>query len=696
MKKWGLVALILLMLLLLCSCALAGTEYELHDKYAAYRFSESGALLSAINQVTGEVLISGMGGAGVRLTVDLSATNIWRAQTQGSGVTILTLSDAVTSVEQRENELIFTSVFTVRKRGEIVMLRTFSLEDGKLVLNCDLENNMSKGIIVFASPLTLSGLPEGYKMTWPWHEGECYENAVKDALDGGLSLSAVYPSPLSMQFVSFYNDKSTLYFGVHDAEAVYKTFNFSAREGYAELECAQSPYLAPGANVTLAQTVTACCSGKDWTVAADIYRTFIETETDWIRATSQTVYDSTGYYYYIMSYPNNEFFGAYANGAENGKDSYMRDFATLIRARSGCTTTVYLGWHDGGFDTDFPDYDFSQPMGGETLFREAMAGIEEDGNKAMIYFNVHTAETHSDWYNEMSSTGQIKGYSAATLDEQGEMIEEIYWAGYGLNYYAMCPCADDYIDAIAEGLERVISAGADGAFLDQLMEMPAMLCYNPTHGHTSPATAYYEGYSKMMARLHEVFKRYNVDPYFACEGICDAHIKWIDICGLQMGRLLRSSDQHYSELTAYTLPTYILGLPSDTEFGKAQYSRAFLMGQRFIVRENFNETIPKYVAVYHQYPDVYTNGCYEHLNGLSELPEGLVASVNRSTEQNRAAISFLNPTLKPIDVDVVYAVPGEIDNGVDAFTGEEISLQSGHLVITVNKWDTESYIFNWH
>ncbi|MBQ7455335.1 MAG: hypothetical protein IJS53_02725 [Clostridia bacterium] len=695
MKKWGFIGLILAAILLLCPAALAGGEYELRDGRAAFRFSESGALLSVVDETTGQTLLSGNGGDGAHLTVDLSATSIWRAQTEGSGVTVLTLSDAVTSAEQREDALVFTSVFTVRKRGEIVMRRTFTLSGGQLALACEIENNLSKGVVVFASPLTLSGLSEGYAMTWPWHEGERYENAAGAALKDGLSLSAVYPSPLSMQFVAFYNGRSSLYFGVHDAEAAYKTFTFGARNGQAELDCAQSPYLAPGAKGELARTVVASCPGKAWTAAADVYRAFIETETDWVRASSQTMYDSTGYYYYIMSYPNNEFFGAYAAGAENGKDSYMRDFATLIRARSGCTTTVYLGWHDGGFDTDFPDYDFSQPMGGEALFREAMAGIEEDGNKAMIYFNVHTAEVHSDWYNETGADGQIKGYSAATLNERGEMIEEIYWPGYGLNYYAMCPCADDYIDAIAEGVERVLAAGADGAFLDQLMEMPAMLCYNPTHGHTSPATAYHEGYSKMMARLHEIFERYGVDPYFACEGICDAHIRWIDICGLQMGRLLRSSERHYSELTAYTLPTRVLGLPSDTEFGKAQYSRAFLMGQRFIVRENFNETIPKYVAVYRQYPDVYTNGRYEHLNGLSDLPEGLVGSVNRSTEQNRAAISFLNPTLKAIDVDVTYAAPGEIVRVVDAFTGEEVPLEDGHLILAVGKWETVSFIFTW-
>lgn len=694
--KHRVLALLALLAALVCLAGIAcADDLVLEDENCRVVLSESGLVKEIKDLKTGMTLVQGRGSDGFRVTIDASAKNIWRAQPSGAATAVMTIQDAVTTAESGENSATFTHVISLKKAGEVKLVRSFSLEKGQLKVGCTVENALKKGVVIFVDPVVLSGFDASMSLTWPYHEGEHYVDAVQQANSGNLNLSATYPSPMSMQWVSLYNGTSSLYFGVHDQQAVYKTFYFKGNAGTAELSCAQSPYVAPGESGQLAEVVIAPVADDDWTGAADLYRSFIVEDTQWVRTASPTAYETVGHYYWIMTYPNNDYRGAYVTGAPNGEPSIMRDFAQMLRTRSGATTMAYLGWHDGGFDTDFPDYDFSEAQGGEDGFRQAMEGIGEDGNIAMIYFNVHTAEVHSEWYNETGVDGQIKGYSAATLTEMGEMVEEIYWEGYGLQYYAMCPMADDYVDAIAEGVERVLAAGADAAFLDQLMEMPTYLCYNPMHGHASPATASYEGYNKMMTRLHEIFAKYGVDPYFACEGVCDAYIRWIDVCGLQGNRLLNSYDAHYPWLSRYALPTKLFGINSDTEYGKAQYGRAFLMGAPLFVRENFNEILLTYTDIYKQYYDVYTNGVYKHTQGLGGIPEGLMASLLLSSAETRGAVQVMNPTLKPIEARLTIDAPGEITSVKNMMTGEVVELENGELVITVEKWETCSYLFTW-
>lgn len=683
------------LLLALCTVGAAAADVVLEDEGLRAVFSDSGALTEVTDLTTGTTLLSGTGGDAFRVTIDASAKNIWRAQTNGSATVVMTVADATTAVTAGENTVTFDHVISLKKAGDVKFQRTFTLQNGQITVSSKLENGLSKGVVIFADPVVLSGLDASLSLTWPNHEGENYVDAVQKASQGQLSLSATYPSTLSMQWVSLYNGTSSLYYGVHDPNAEYKTFTFRGVYGGAEVACTQAPYAAPGKEAVLADAVIAAVADDDWTGAADIYRTFIAEKTDWTRTPSPTAYETVGHYYWIMTYPWDDYRGAYAEGAPNGEAATMRDYVQMLRHRSGATTMAYLGWHDGGFDTDFPDYDFSEAQGGEELFRTAMEAIEQDGNVAMIYFNVHTAEVQSEWYNEMSADGQIKGYAAATLNDQGEMIEEIYWPGYGLKYYAMCPMAQDFQDAICEGVERVLQQGADAAFLDQLMEMPVYLCYNPMHGHTSPATAYYEGYSKMLQRIHDLFNQYGVDPYFSCEGICDAYIKYIDVCGLQGERHLNSYDEHYPVLARYALPTKLLGIDSGSEYGKLMFGRAWLMGSPFMVNETWNETVPVYTAVYKQYFDVYTNGVYQHTEGLSGIPEGLMCSVLESKEQTRAAVQYMNPTLKPIEARIIFDVPGTLVSVVDAMTGEAVQLNNGELVFTAEKWGSGSYLFTW-
>jgi len=88
---------------------------------------------------------------------------------------------------------------------------------------------------------------------------------------------------------------------------------------------------------------------------------------------------------------------------------------------------------------------------------------------------------------------------------------------------AMCPASEAFQKAIVAAADKVRAAGTDAIYLDQISEMRSYLCFDPNHGHTTPATAYYEGYSQLLNDISNVMDRYGQDWFLLCEGVCDCY-----------------------------------------------------------------------------------------------------------------------------------------------------------------------------
>ena len=179
----------------------------------------------------------------------------------------------------------------------------------------------------------------------------------------------------------------------------------------------------------------------------------------------------------------------------------------------------------------------------DAIHAQGVEQVHEVGGKALIYINLHIADTASNWYKE-------HGESCAIRTAYGSVLHESY--GTGLDYVAMCPSASAWQNAIVAAVERTRKNGVDGYWFDQLMEMPGNLCYNREHGHTTPATAYAEGYDTLFERINALTAE--KDCIYACEGTCDAYLRYIDCCGLMWARQFGSSPQSAPKITRYTLP----------------------------------------------------------------------------------------------------------------------------------------------
>jgi hypothetical protein len=675
---------------------------RLENQQAAFFFdAKSGALTTLLNKATGTEIALPAGCADFAITVDPDTGDIWQAKPFSSSVFTLDNVSGNTAVTLKADKTAGTLtaeyIFSTSK-GQVQVRRTvvLSADVGEITVRMEITNSMHDATVLTAQPLAIAGLTDGgngWSLLWPWKEGEIRKDAVTRVAGGQMvNLNAGYPVPFSMQFMALFNEKESLYYGVHDKEAVHKNFLFEKFAGGVKMACSQWVFVAPGETKQAAPVVIALKGTGGWTAAADTYRTFIEEDSGWIRKGSPMAQNFTGWYPFNMSQYENRYKAAYVKGAPNGAFTTMLQVSSAARNKTGMDMTLFLGWHLDGFDSRYPDYTFQDAMGGERGFQEAVESIHQNGGQVMMYMNNHIAETKSAWYQTLRTDGKTMGEASAILTDAGTVYHEDY--GTGLDYVAMCPMAQDWITANTQAVQRLRQNGTDAIWLDQMMEMPSALCFNKEHGHSTPATAFSEGYENMMEAFNAVMETGGSDYLYGCEGVCDAYIRWIDVCGMMWARKLGFSEETAPETTRYTLPSKILGLPGDKAFGRAEYARAFVMGEPFLAASD-NAQLPVYTSLYKSYPEIYLYGRYTAENGLTGLPDGWRAGVLLGADGNSAAIQLFHEKGDVLEAEIHFAAPGKIVSILDVLAGNAASSGPDACRVSLKAGETASIIISW-
>lgn len=640
--------------------------------------------------------------AGFDVTVDTNTGDIWETKPFAPWIKTLSpkQSDGVVIKKTAEDTLNTQAVYPVGE-GKVTVSRTYTLspDDTKLTVTMQISNEAPGSAVLMAQPLALYGIEDAghdWSLLWPWHEGEIHGGEVTRMASGTAEArEAGYPVPFSMQYMAMFSAGESLYFGVHDANADHKNFFFRPHaQDQVALGGTQWPYVAPGETKTLAPAVIALQAEGGWEPAADRYRDFIGNDTNWTRKLAPIAENFVGWYPYTMSMYPSQYKASYVKDAPAGGLVTMAQVSAMAKNKGDIPMVLFLGWHEYGFDARYPDYKFDEQLGGEEGFRQAAEAIHTNGGQIMMYMNNHVADSLSEWYQQPSADGNPVGEDCAIRTAEGGMYHEQYWTG--LDYVAMCPAAQPWIDANAAAVRRLRENGTDAIWLDQMMEMPSALCYNRNHGHDTPATAFPQGYAKMMQTFNAVMEEGgNANYLYGCEGVCDAYIQWIDISALMWMRLLGFAPESAPEITRYTLPAKILGLPGHGAFGKGEYARAFLMGEPILTRDTINAVVKEYAALYRKYPDIYLTGRYEGQRGLAELPGTLQAGVMLGSGGNRAAVQLFNPGTDAVTETIRFAAEGDIVSVQDGFTGEDVQAGAGGFTVTVKPNETAAVIIEW-
>ncbi|MGN1367581.1 MAG: DUF6259 domain-containing protein [Aristaeellaceae bacterium] len=629
--------------LLLCITGAAAAEEResglttLQNAAMTVTLDGHGRLVQLEHRQTGRRWLQETAG-GYQLTVNTSTGDIWKT-VRGDEVTLKAEDAAEVCCVRGEGSLTVTHVHPLQDAA-ITVTQTWTLTDSGLALDTAIDNACADAVVTEAVALDLKGLAdaeEPLSLLWPDKEGALYASALQEGKSGPLKLTAGYPSPMSMQYLALYNRQESLYFAVHDPAREYKEFTFSASGGAAQIGCRQYPFVGAGQRRSLAPTCLALDEGG-WYACADRYRAYL-LDNGFCKESGQMARGFSGIACVCLSRYRDRREHVYTGGSGEHKD--MAQLSRENKSRFGTDLMIVMGWHERGFDSRYPDYEFIAGDGGEEAFRQGVEEVHAQGGRVIPYINLHIADTMSRWYGEACGSGQTNGAACAILTKYQSVLHESY--GTGLDYVAMCPMAQAWQDALVEAVRRLRRNGADGLWMDQLMEMPGNLCYNRAHGHTTPATAYAEGYGQLLARIDEAMREEEGDYFYCCEGVCDAYIGVIDICGLMWARLPGSDPAIAQQVTRYTMPCKFFGLPSAQ--GNAdeavRYAHAWTLADGMLCTVQ-NPVIKRYAALAERYPALYCDGRYMDARGLGELPEGVSGGVLISGDGTQAAIQLAN------------------------------------------------------
>lgn len=642
---------------------------------------EHGCLTRLESARDGRVWLEG-GDCGYAITVNTSTGNIWKT-TRGKEE-VLRPQDAEaqrTWERTAEGQVLRVEHVHAVGDGEIRVIQTITMTEDRAVFAMTIDNRCEDAAVTSAVPLQLTGVKDGDEplgLLWPDKEGKLYSRVLTEVSDAPSRLQAAYPSLMSMQYLALYSGRESLYFGVHDVSRTYKEFSFEAGRDGGDISCVQWPFVGAGECKELAPVCLAL-RGGGWYECADIYRDYL-IAGGFTKAYGDMMRDYTGIASACLVKYANRYDTAYVRG--QGAPQGMADVARRNQSAYHTPLTIYMGWHEQGFDSRYPDYRFLEAYGGEEGFRQGVEAVHAAGGKVIPYLNLHIADTMSDWYGEKTASGLTKGMANAIQTKHASVLHEQY--GTGLDYVAMCPMAPDWQDAIVAAAERVRACGADGLWLDQMMEMPGNLCYNASHGHTTPATAYAEGYDSLMARIDEVMRAYGDDYFYCCEGVCDAYIGSIDLCGLMWARLPGSDSTTAQQITRYTMPCRFMGLPTaGTATGsQEQYAHAWTQADGMLCQSQ-NPLIRRYADLARRYPEVYLDGRYMDVRGLSGVPEGVRAGVLMAADGSSGAIQLFNHGVRPAECCLSLAGMGTVTAMLNAETGKPLEQTESGWRVTI-------------
>ena len=671
------------------------------------KIGEKGQLSNISSKDGSKVYLSNESEENFSLVLDDSTSNIWDSnpyrnnnkRISGLDKNVDVQTDAGEELVLSDGEEATFRYVITRENGTIEIEKRYTLCKNELRVDSSVTNNLTGGVITSLTPVymnndTLMNCLWPYKTGTLCKDGVIMGGSVQD--DGSVVLQESYPTPISMQLVTLYSDDRTVSYTVEDTAAEYKTFFYKTTpEGQASVYCRMMPFVAPGESKTLPTVVITCFDTGDWTAASDHYREFLQS-AGWVKEPGEAVSNFTGMNGYGMIHWLNDYKVQYVEGAPANVVNTMGSIMKKVQMRTGFDYLWITGWHDGGFDTYYPDYSFSEPLGGEAGFIQGVQEIHDVGGKTILYLNAHMSDVTSNWYNAPNAAGGTNGDVCSLKAVDGSVYYEEYPTSGSMKCVAMCPASEDFHKAILDAVVRVKKANVDALYLDQISEMRSYLCYDPQHGHSTPATAYYEGYQKLLTEISSLMADGGKDYFLMCEGVCDVYGKWIDVfCGY--------TDTNFLPYTRYTFPNKMIGRDLGTENVNNFFSSAFVLGEPLVCHAHHldqpNSNLQRFIGIYKEYPDVFLKGQYVYHRGVDgDISDDVQIGVMEGENGDRSAVqvySMSDKSGKKV-VKFSYTPPvGSIVRAYDAETGKEYSVVDGCVTLKLESGQVISIIFEY-
>jgi len=205
------------------------------------------------------------------------------------------------------------------------------------------------------------------------------------------------------------------------------------------------------------------------------------------------------------------------------KSMETRSYAgALEQARAlkagGFDGTELVGWFGQGHDTTYPDHWPSDEMGGVEGLKHTLSTMRELGMISALYLNARLAA--------IDSPTLAKHPESEIQQEGSKRWVEQYGDG---RFVVLCPSAPGWRSHLQEEVLRAVREyGTDAVQLDQIGAASSMFCFNPQHGHSTPATAWGEGYPRFLRELQRHARRIRPHYWQWAEGAWEGSGQYID------------------------------------------------------------------------------------------------------------------------------------------------------------------------
>jgi hypothetical protein len=363
-------------------------------------------------------------------------------------------------------------------------------------------------------------------------------------------------------FILLRSEKLGLYVGVNTPSSELVTWHTELRPGYSSsidgrvpggtplsgdvldpeaatrFAAVHLPYIQPGETRTLTPIAIEPYRGG-WQAGCDIYKQW---RTTWMKPSQAPQWATQPHAWQQI----------HINSPEDELRVSFRDLPKVGAecARHGVKAIQLVGWNDGGQDQGNPSHDPDPRLGTFAELKQAIAECQAQGVKIILFSKF----TWSDRATERFRRDLIR---LAIKDPYGD-----YYLHPGYQYQTatqlldintkrlipMCFLSEEYLRVCDMEFKKTLELGADGILFDECLHHgPALLCFDPDHGHRYGAPVYAND-RKLIQNFSQLTQPVKPDFLFAGEGCYDWEM------GVYHLSYHRSESKEHIPLSRYLLP----------------------------------------------------------------------------------------------------------------------------------------------
>lgn len=296
--------------------------------------------------------------------------------------------------------------------------------------------------------------------------------------DQGLYLGVDTPSA---ELVAWHTELRPGY-GSSIDQRVPTVENISGKDVAIRVAAVHVPFILSGQSRDLTPIALQFFSGG-WQKGADIYRKWRDRHFHAPKALPQWAQEPHAWQQLHINSPEDEL------------RIPFRDLPKVAEecARNGVKAIQLVGWNDGGQDQGNPSHTPDPRLGTFEEFQQAIRETQALGVKMILFSKFTWADRGTDWYRRELIRLAIKdpygdpylhpGYKYQTATQLLDINTK--------RLIPMCFLSEEYLAICQREFNKMLDLGADGTLFDECLHHgPALLCFDPHHGHRYGAPVY--------------------------------------------------------------------------------------------------------------------------------------------------------------------------------------------------------------